>query len=286
MSLPLPSSVLRVDWLVLADRSLLDVPGRVGLSSCPGRPDLGGTVEADAARLSELGISLVVSLVEEPEMSFYGVYGLRGALRQHGIANLSFPIRDAEPPDDLWATRSLCTELLRWLGEGHKLLIHCIGGWGRAGTIASSLLTHEGHSAEQAIALVRKARSPRCVESLEQERFVDRYARAHKEIRRFYVVLFRHELPVRLCGEPGNRRLRRGLHPSLPLLSASALRVQVAEQLQQSDPSQLVIVSGEVHAEQLHSDLDLPVDRALTYAQPHWQSTSFGQLLSAQKAPR
>ncbi len=280
-----PASLLRVDWLVAADRSLLDVPGRVGLSSCPGRPDLGGTVEADAARLSELGISLVVTLVDESEMSFYGVFGLRGALRQQGIASLSFPIRDAAPPDDLWATRALCTELLRWLGEGHKLLIHCIGGWGRAGTIASSLLTHEGHSAEQAIALVRKARSPRCVESIEQERFVDRYARAHKEARRFYVVLSRSELPVRLSGELGNRRLRRGLHPSLPLLSASALRVQVTELLQHSDPSQLVIVSGEVPAEQLHSDLDLPVDRALTYAEPHWQSTPFGPLLRGAVRP-
>ncbi|MFO0621296.1 MAG: hypothetical protein U0745_07870 [Polyangia bacterium] len=279
MSLPSSSSLLRVDWLVSLDRSLIDAPGRVGLSPCPGRPDLGGTVEEDAAVLAALGISLVVTLVDESELSFYGVFGLRNALRQQGIASLSFPIRDAEPPDDLWATRSLCLELLRWLGEGHKLLIHCIGGFGRAGTIASALLTHEGLSAAQAIALVRKARSPRCVESQQQERFVERYAQAHKDMRRYYVVLFRSELPLRLSGEPGNRRLRRSLHPTLPLLSASALRVEVAEQIHQHDPSQLVIVSGETPAEQLHSDLDLPIDRALIHQHPHWQTTPLGQLM-------
>src|SRR5262245_13684107 len=75
--------VVRVDWLAGLDRS----PGRVGLSSCPGRIDVGGNVAADVQHLLSLEISTVVSLVTDAEMEYYGVVGLRPALRAAKIEN-------------------------------------------------------------------------------------------------------------------------------------------------------------------------------------------------------
>lgn len=171
-------NVLRVDWLVGDDGPLIAAPGRVALSSCPGRTDVGGDVKSDINHLLSLRIGLVVSLVSDIEMEYYGVSGLRQALRSAKLAQVEFPIDDMQPPRDIAATQSLCHWLLGHLQQGTNILIHCIGGWGRSGTIAASLLTHQGYSADAAIALVRKARSPRCVEARAQERFVHEYARS------------------------------------------------------------------------------------------------------------
>ncbi|HMU40126.1 MAG TPA: hypothetical protein PKE31_14050 [Pseudomonadota bacterium] len=249
---------VRISWLAADGRSLLGAPGRLGLSACPGRPDLGGTVEDDAAHLAQVGIKVVATLVADRELEFYGVFGLRNALRKAGVRNLCFPIEDAEPPDDLLATRDLCQEILRWLGEGQDVLVHCIGGWGRTGTIASSLLIHEGYTTDRAIEAVRKARSSRCVESLSQARFVARYEQEHKNVRRFYVPMPESSLPDRLGGEPGNRRLKRGSRAPLLFLDEASLRAHLAAA---NNPCSQVIVSGEALPEQLQSSVDLRLDR-------------------------
>lgn len=168
--------MLHVDWLVGEDGPLLRTPGRVALSSCPGRTDVGGDVQSDVQHLLLLEIGVVVSLVTDVEMDYYGAIGLRRELHAAKLRSVQFPIEDTLPPRDLAATQALCRDILGWLEESKNVLIHCIGGWGRSGTIAAALLTHQGYKPEQAIELVREARSPRCVESRAQERFVHEYA--------------------------------------------------------------------------------------------------------------
>lgn len=168
---------MHIDWLADERGPLIKAPGRIGLSWCPGRPDAGSDVARDVRHMVTQGVGAVVSLVTDAEMEYYGVVGLRQALRAANLHSLQFPIEDAQPPKDLAATQALCQDVLKWLGAGTHVLIHCIGGWGRSGTIAASLLTHHGYDAESAIAAVRQARSPRCVESRAQERFVHEYAR-------------------------------------------------------------------------------------------------------------
>ena len=58
------------------------------------------------------------------------------------------------------------------LAAGGRVLVHCVGGLGRSGTIAACLLRSRGVSAEEAIAMVRAARSPRAIETHAQEAFV------------------------------------------------------------------------------------------------------------------
>lgn len=172
------SNPLRIDWMVSDGAPLIASAGRLALSSCPGRRDFGSSVEQDVQHLVTSGVGAVVSLVNDTEMERYGVVGLRRHVRGAKLAYLQFPIEDMLPPADLAATQALCRRILCWLDEGTHVLVHCIGGWGRSGTIAASLLTERGYMPAVAIAAVRRARSPRCIDSYAQERFVHEYARA------------------------------------------------------------------------------------------------------------
>lgn len=288
----------RVDWLLHpaagpavpadpagpADREpLLQTPGRIALSACPGRPDLGGDVRSDLERLQALGIKAVVTLVADREMEYYGVFNLRQAARATGLRSLFFPCVDTQPPEDLPATYALCTEILRLLGEGQDVLIHCIGGWGRSGTLAACVLTHEGFEPQRAIELVRTARSPRCVESRAQERFVHSYSATRTGVRRYYTVVPRARVRELLSGEPGARRLRHALVPQGELVGASDLPSLVAQKA--STPAaldELVVLSGELAPEEqaLGVVRELPLDRAFRCDKGRWRPATFAELLA------
>lgn len=290
--------VLRVDWLIgkvsaaigppkasprlqVQIQPLIDTPGRVALSTCPGRTDVSADITTDIERIRELGIGVVVSLVDDREMERYGVVGLRAALREARLRSIQFPIRDKYPPDDLAAARHLCGEILGWLGEGQNVLLHCIGGWGRSGTIAAALLCHQGYEARNAIGLVRAARSPHCIESYEQEQFVHEYARAQQHAFRFYHLTTRAHLESELTGEPSARRLRSARVPRAQLLAADELPQAVAARSAQTPLSELVIISGEVPIEGSALALlrDFPIDRAFTFDGARWLPAPLRDLL-------
>lgn len=72
-----------------------------------------------------------------------------------------------------WA--DLSTDLQRRLAAGDKIIFHCRGGLGRTGLVAALLLMDLGWGSEDAIRLVREVRSPRAIETREQEDFIRRY---------------------------------------------------------------------------------------------------------------
>ena len=62
----------------------------------------------------------------------------------------------------------LCREINNQVNEGESVVIHCVGGLGRTGTIASCALVDRGADATSAIAAVREGRGPRAVEAESQ----------------------------------------------------------------------------------------------------------------------
>jgi protein-tyrosine phosphatase len=54
-------------------------------------------------------------------------------------------------------------------------MIHCVGGLGRSGAVAAGYLKYRGLSTDEAVAEVRRARSPEAIESEEQMNFVRTY---------------------------------------------------------------------------------------------------------------
>lgn len=64
------------------------------------------------------------------------------------------------------------------LAGNSSVVVHCAGGLGRSGIAAAAYLVERGLTADEAIATVRQARSPRAVETEAQVSFVERYERA------------------------------------------------------------------------------------------------------------
>jgi protein-tyrosine phosphatase/nicotinamidase-related amidase len=166
----LSTSGLRVDWL--ADD--LAGPGRVGLTWLPGRKDAGRILAEDLERIREEGITSVVCLLAKDEFARYGVDDLLEHYHRAGLEVHHVPTVDGwVPSDDELRTAVSWVESHR--KSGKRVLIHCVGGLGRAGTVAACWLRSHGFEAAAAIAAVRQARSPRAIETLIQERAIGRF---------------------------------------------------------------------------------------------------------------
>jgi ADP-ribosyl-[dinitrogen reductase] hydrolase len=83
------------------------------------------------------------------------------------------PIVDGSIPDERFDEKwdNAGRELRSILRNGSDVLVHCRGGLGRAGTIASRLLIELGMAPRTAIARVRAVR-PGAIETCEQEEYV------------------------------------------------------------------------------------------------------------------
>jgi protein-tyrosine phosphatase/Ser/Thr protein kinase RdoA (MazF antagonist) len=159
---------LRIDWL---DRAALGGRGRLGMTLCPGRRDRGRQLGADLDVMVRDGVTRVLSLVTDAELEWAGATGLREEVARRGLQLRSSPIPDQGVPG-----RDEAHDLARWLLEavdaGESVVVHCMGGLGRTGTIAACALVQRGCSPQDAIAAVRRCRGPRAVETREQEQFV------------------------------------------------------------------------------------------------------------------
>ncbi|MCC6594138.1 MAG: isochorismatase family protein [Xanthomonadales bacterium] len=158
---------LRVDWLAATDA----VPARVGLTLLPGRRDLGRELDSDLASLREQGVDAVLCLLASDEFVHYGVESLMAAYARAGFASLHQPIVDGRVPAHAELQRAL-DFIDTQRAQGSDVLIHCVGGLGRAGTIAAAWLVRHGRSPAQAIAEIRATRSPRAIETALQEAFL------------------------------------------------------------------------------------------------------------------
>jgi ADP-ribosyl-[dinitrogen reductase] hydrolase len=154
--------------------------GLIGLTLCPGKQQSWGLTGAWARDLSvDLGAiaawnaAVVVTLVETDELERLKVPILGDAVRDRHMEWLHLPIRDrGVPGDDFEAQWAEAGERLRdRLRAGFNVLVHCMGGLGRAGTIASRLLVELGWTPAEAIREVRRVR-PGALETDGQEDFV------------------------------------------------------------------------------------------------------------------
>ena len=164
---------LRIDDLPVAN-------GHLGLTLCPGKrgdsvfgAPWARDLDTDLDAVRDWGADAVVTLIETDEAAMLGVAGLGEGVTARGIAWHHLPIRDLEAPDDAGtqAWFALSPALHRILERGGRVLLHCRGGLGRAGTIAATILTERGHPVPSAIKAVRAAR-PGAVETAEQARWV------------------------------------------------------------------------------------------------------------------
>ncbi len=161
---------LRLDWLPEAALE----EGGLALTLLPGRRDYGRDPAEDITAIRRGGITHVATLLSLEEYGRYGVEGLGDAYAAAGLNHRSLPILDQAVPT-VEEMRALVAWMRSAIEAGGRVLVHCVGGLGRSGTAAACLLVEQGMDAEAAIAAVRRARSPRAIESEVQERFVRQY---------------------------------------------------------------------------------------------------------------
>jgi protein-tyrosine phosphatase len=154
--------------------------GRIGITFCPGKKqrqamsgawdrDLG--IDLDAVK--SWGAAMVITLIEAQELAELEVPTLGEEVLARGMAWLHLPIADVSILDRRfvqgWAQHG--PRLLSALRDGARVLVHCKGGLGRAGTVAALMLVQSGMNPAHAIAAVRAAR-PGAIETRQQEDFI------------------------------------------------------------------------------------------------------------------
>ncbi len=154
--------------------------GTVGITFCPGKFQQSAfsgawarDLRADVKAIRDWGGDAVVTLVTERELADLRVADLGSEVVAVGMQWLHLPIVDVSIPTAEWDSRwvAIRAGIHAALSGGGKVLVHCKGGLGRAGTVAARILVERGVSPAEAINAVRQVR-PGALETREQEAYV------------------------------------------------------------------------------------------------------------------
>lgn len=154
--------------------------GTIGITLCPGKKQAHGmsgswarNLETDVKAIRDWGARLVLTLVAQEELDELGVPDIGDAVARAGMSWLHLPIADGCAPDEQFEVAWLTAfpQLSTVLSRGEKVLVHCKGGLGRAGTVAAMLLVDTGDGPGMAMCKVREVR-PGAVETDAQEEFL------------------------------------------------------------------------------------------------------------------
>jgi ADP-ribosyl-[dinitrogen reductase] hydrolase len=127
----------------------------------------------DLDTIRNWGAAAIVTLLEPEELTLLRVERLGEEVLRRNMLWFHLPIVDGSIPDQRFDEKwdAAGGELRSILRNGSDVLVHCRGGLGRAGTIASRLLIELGMAPKTAIARVRAVR-PGAIETSAQKEYV------------------------------------------------------------------------------------------------------------------
>jgi protein-tyrosine phosphatase len=156
------------------DSSIINIKGKIGIGRAPG---YGADRFDDFRSIKEQGISKIYCLQEEDELAYLGngetIKQREDSMNELGIELIHSPIGDFRIPTPEQAKR-LSKMIMNDVIGGKSILIHCMGGLGRSGTIAACSLVHYGIKPDEAIKIVRTVR-PGTLETDQQVEFVKEF---------------------------------------------------------------------------------------------------------------
>lgn len=127
------------------------VPGRLLLAAFPSDHEL--------QSYRGQGVRVVVNLHDRPHDP--------ARMAALGMTEVHLPVRDFTPPTPGQIDQGVAA-IMRAISEDQAVLVHCLGGRGRGGTMAACYLVSKGMPVDDAIARVRELR-PGAIETLQQE---------------------------------------------------------------------------------------------------------------------
>jgi protein-tyrosine phosphatase len=133
------------------------VPGKLWLSSMPGRFEPWSAFESEAQRA---GLALVVCLTPRQEIAELSPR-YHGAVAQGTVPFrwLHLPLPNFGVPEDPQSFRGAIARIADELRGGEAVMLHCAAGLGRTGTAAACVLKALGVPQMEALERVREAGS-------------------------------------------------------------------------------------------------------------------------------
>lgn len=170
------------DPLLIATLPVGDQGGAIGVTFAPGKhQDAAITgiwrrdLDADLQAIRKWGAAHLVTLLEPHEFIELNIEQLPRHAKAAGLRWYGLPITDGAAPDHRFLVpwTYLSAHFAQALTAGERVVVHCKGGLGRAGTVACLLLLASGMAtdADDAMKKVRKVR-PGAIETKEQEIFL------------------------------------------------------------------------------------------------------------------
>ena len=162
--------------------------GKVGLTLCPGKKQVGAlTGSWDRDLVLDLDVvhswnaAAILTLVEHHELERLEVEALGAEVQSRHMTWHHLPIRDRDVPGEEFeaAWEQSGEDVRARLRSGFNVLVHCMGGLGRAGTISARLLVELGWTPSDAIREVRRVR-PGAIETDDQDDFVHGCVAVHE----------------------------------------------------------------------------------------------------------
>lgn len=163
-----------VAWL------LDELPGKIGITFAPGKhggSKSGARWQRDLAMDLDLlvgrhGMGVQVCLLEDEELVRLKISNLVEEAERRGVTVLRLPIPDGGVLPSGEPVEQVVEQILAAASAGKSVVIHCMGGLGRAGTIGGCALVAWGMPAEDALARLRERRGRNCPETEGQRAFI------------------------------------------------------------------------------------------------------------------
>jgi protein-tyrosine phosphatase len=136
------------------------------------RPRGGDWLQDEIRSLREVGVDVVVSLLERQEITELDIAAEEALCQASEISFMSFPITDRSVPASKEAALAFADSIFNWLRGGKNVAIHCRAGIGRSSLIAACVLMKSGVGVDEALQRIERARGCSVPDTPEQREWV------------------------------------------------------------------------------------------------------------------